>query len=108
MPAARSVTPAQPTSAKEYYTEVPFALEADGPYYSMLNFFDRVGKLERIVNVSGLVVATTKHPTDAKVKHSYQYAPNESVAASFIATTFYSHDLAPPTAAPGAKTAGAK
>src|SRR5580692_9925912 len=99
---------AQPTSAKEYYTEVPFALEADGPYYSMLNFFDRVGKLERIVNVSGLVVATTKHPTDAKVKHSYQYAPNESVAASFIATTFYSHDLAPATAAPGAKTAGAK
>ena len=99
---------AKPVAAKEYYTEVPFDMELDGPYYSMLNFFDRVGKLERIVNVSGLVVATTKHPTDAKVKHSYQYAPNESVAASFIATTFYSHDLAPATAAPGAKTAGAK
>jgi len=90
---------AKPVVAKEYYTEVPFDLELDGPYYSMLNFFDRVGKLERIVNVSGLLVATTKTPSDAKVKHSYQYAPNESVAATFTATTFFSHDLVPPAGA---------
>jgi hypothetical protein len=78
----------------------------------MLNFFDRVGKLERIVNVSGLVVATTKNPANAKVKHQYQYAPNESVVASFTATTFYSHDLDPAQAGPGVKpatgTAGVK
>jgi type IV pilus assembly protein PilO len=98
---------AKPVSAKEYYTEVPFDMELDGPYYSMLNFFDRVGKLERIVNVSGLLVATTKNPTNAKVKHTYQYAPNESVVASFTATTFYSHDLEPAGAAPGAKPATA-
>jgi len=96
---------AKPVVAKEYYSEVPFDLELDGPYYSMLNFFDRVGKLERIVNVSGLLVATTKTPMDAKVKHSYQYAPNESVAATFTATTFFSHDLVPPAAGPGAKPA---
>jgi len=92
---------AKPVATKEYYTEVPFDMELDGPYYSMLNFFDRVGKLERIVNVSGLLVATTKNAANAKVKHQYQYAPNESVVASFTATTFYSHDLEPP-AAPGA------
>ena len=96
---------AKPVAAKEYYTEVPFDMELDGPYYSMLNFFDRVGKLERIVNVSGLLVGTTKNPTVAKVKHQYQYAPNESVVASFVATTFYSHDLEPPAAGPGAKLA---
>jgi len=94
---------AQPVTAREYYTEVPFDLELDGPYYSMLNFFDRVGKLERIVNVSGLMVSTTKKASDAKVKHTYQYAPNESVAATFTATTFYSHDLTP---GPAAKPAG--
>jgi type IV pilus assembly protein PilO len=93
---------AQAVSAKEYYTEVPFEMELDGPYYSMLNFFDRVGKLERIVNVSNLMVSTTKTPGDAKVKHTYEYAPNESVAASFTATTFYSHDLN----VPAAKAAG--
>jgi type IV pilus assembly protein PilO len=98
---------AKPVANKEYYTEVPFDMELDGPYYSMLNFFDRVGKLERIVNVSGLMVATTKNASDAKVKHTYQYAPNESVAASFIATTFYSHDLTPPAAGSGAKPVNA-
>src|SRR5579863_9533327 len=82
---------AKPVTAKEYYTEVPFDMELDGPYYSMLNFFDRVGKLERIVNVSNLLVSTTKKPSEAKVKKTYQYAPNESVVASFTATTFYSH-----------------
>lgn len=100
---------AKPTVSKEYYTEVPFDMELDGPYYSMLQFFDRVSKLERIVNISGLLVANTKNPTNAKVKHQYQYAPNESVVASFTATTFYSHDLTPAVAAtgPGAKPVGA-
>ena len=75
-------------------------MELDGPYYSMLNFFDNVGKLERIVNVSGLQVATTKKPTDAKAKHTYQYAPNESVVATCTATTFFSHDMAPAASVP--------
>jgi type IV pilus assembly protein PilO len=101
---------AKPTNQKEYYTEMPFDLELDGPYYSMLNFFDRVGKLERIVNVSGLLVSTTKNPGGAKAKHTYQYAPNESVVATCTATTFFSHDLQVSAAANGLKpgTPGAK
>src|ERR1019366_8604767 len=39
---------ARPYVAKEFYTEVPFEVEFDGPYYSMLGFFDRLGKVERI------------------------------------------------------------
>jgi len=91
----------KPPSSKDFYTELPFELELDGPYYSMLNFFNNVGKLERIVNVSGLQVATTKKPTDAKAKHAYQYAPNESVVATCMATTFFSHDMEVPAGAPG-------
>jgi type IV pilus assembly protein PilO len=90
---------AKPTAAKEYYTELPFDIELDGPYYSMLNFFDRVGKLERIVNISGLVVGSTRNPQAAKAKHAYNYAPNESVVATCTATTFFSHDVAAPAAA---------
>jgi type IV pilus assembly protein PilO len=97
---------AKPVSTKEYYSELPFDMELDGPYYSMLNFFDRVGKLERIVNISGLLVANTKNPASAKAKHTYQYAPNESVVATFTATTFFSHDLTPAVAGPGAKPTG--
>jgi len=98
---------AKPVAAKEYYSEVPFDMELDGPYYSMLNFFDRVGKLERIVNVSGLLVSNTKNPSGAKAKHTYQYAPNESVVATFTATTFFSHDLNPAGPGPGVKPATA-
>ena len=98
---------AKPIAQKEYYTEVPFDIELDGPYYSMLNFFDRVGKLERIVNISGLLVANTKNPSAAKAKHTYQYAPNESVVATFTATTFFSHDLNPAGPGPGSKPATA-
>ncbi len=91
---------ADPVIDKEFYTEVPFELEIDGPYYSVLSFFNQVGKLERIVNISGLLVASTKKPSDAKAKHNYTYAPNESVVATCIASTFFSHDMAP--AAPAA------
>ena len=91
---------AKPVASREFYTEMPFEIELDGPYYSVLNFFDRVGKLERIVNMSNLLVATIKKPSDAKVKHTYQYAPNESIVATCNATTFFSHDLAPPAGAP--------
>lgn len=86
---------AQPTSNKEFYTEVPFEIELDGSYRSMMDFFDRVAKLERIVNVSNLLVANTKKASEAKAKHNYQYAPSESVVATCVATTFYSHDTQP-------------
>ncbi|MGD0211765.1 MAG: type 4a pilus biogenesis protein PilO [Terriglobales bacterium] len=85
----------KPTTAKEFYTEVPFEMEFDGPYYSLLGFFDRLGKVERIVNVSGLAIASTRKPADAKAKHNYQYAPNESVVATCLTTTYFSHDLDP-------------
>jgi len=90
---------AQATASKEFYTEVPFEIELDGSYYSMMRFFDRVAKLERIVNVSNLLVANTKKPGDAKPRHTYQYAANESVVATCLATTFFSHDQAVATPA---------
>ncbi len=94
---------AKDTKSQQYYTEVPFDIELDGPYYSMLNFFDRVSKLERIVNISSLLVATTRTPSAAKAKHTYQYAPNESIIATFTATTYFSHDLTPSAASAGTK-----
>src|SRR5580704_10745138 len=91
---------AKPVSSREFYTEVPFDLEIDGPYYSVLNFFDRVGKLERIVNISNVLIATVKKPGEAKTKHTYQYAQNESIVATCQASTFFSHDITPPASTP--------
>lgn len=92
---------AKDVKPQQYYTEVPFDLELDGQYYDVLKFFDHVSKLERIVNVSNLLISTTKKPTDAKAKRSYQYAPNESIVATFTATTYFSHDLTPSAAGAG-------
>ncbi len=86
---------ARPYATKEFYTEVPFEVEFDGPYYSMLGFFDRLTKVERIVNVTNLMVASVRKPGDAKTKHSYQYAPSETVVATCLTTTYFSHDLEP-------------
>lgn len=85
-------------AAREFYTEVPFDLELDGSYYSMVSFFDKLAKLERIINVANLKVGSLKGG-------KYQYSPGESVIASCTATTFFSHDAAPPAApaTPGAK-----
>lgn len=89
----------------EFYTEVPFDLELDGPYYSLLHFFEKVATLERIINVSNLHIESLA----AKGSHKYQYSPVESVAGTCKATTFFSHDHAAVAAGkPGAVQANAK
>ena len=93
---------ALPVANKEFYSEVPFAIDIDGPYYSVLNFFQRVAELERIVNVSNMQMANTKNNSAAKVRGTYTWKPNETVLASCTATTFFSHE---PEEAPPATNA---
>lgn len=83
---------ALPGSNHEFYGEVPFAIDIDGPYYSVLNFFGRVNHLERIVNITNMQMANPKNTGSAKVRSSYTFAPQETVVASCTATTFFSHD----------------
>jgi len=86
---------ARNVATREFYSEAPYEMEIDGPYYSMLNFFDRVGKLERIVNVSGLKVSTRNNPGGAGGRGGYAYTPNETVVATCVTTTFFSKDIQP-------------
>ncbi|MBZ5568217.1 MAG: type 4a pilus biogenesis protein PilO [Acidobacteriia bacterium] len=92
----------KPTAQREFFSEVPFDLELDGPYYSMLHFFENVAHLDRIVNVSGLRMASLRKPGESGVKKQYQYAPGETVAVTCATTTFFSREIAPgaPAAAP--------
>lgn len=95
----RRYTP-KDTTAKEYYVEVPIDIDVDGPYFSVLNFFDRLQKSERIVNVSRLGMGALKGGKSS-VKRSYKWSPNETVSANCLLTTFYSVSkaAAPPAAA---------
>ncbi|HWZ42373.1 MAG TPA: type 4a pilus biogenesis protein PilO [Candidatus Saccharimonadales bacterium] len=94
---------ALPTVNREYYSEVPFTIDIDGPYFSVLGFFERIAKMERIVNINSLQMASTKATGPAKVKGTYTYAPGESVVASCNAVTFYNHEAPPAPAAPAVK-----
>ncbi len=89
---------------KEFYTEVPFEMELDGPYYSVLNFFQDVAKMERIINISKLQMNGLRSKGTVG---RYSYAPGESVVATCTATTFFSHEGAPP-AKPGARAPRSK
>lgn len=83
---------AMPGANHEFYGEVPFAIDIDGPYYSVLNFFERVARLERIVNITNMQMANIKNPGPSKIRTAYNFDANATVAASCTATTFYSHD----------------
>ena len=47
--------PGTPT-AKEFYTEIPVQLKVIGTYHNLGLFFERLGRLERIVNVADLTM----------------------------------------------------
>ncbi len=85
-------------ATREFFTEVPWDVELDGPYYSMLRFFENVAHLDRIVNVTGLRMASVRKPGDAGVRKTYQYAPTETVVVSCVATTFFSREPQQPGA----------
>src|SRR5581483_9050150 len=76
---------------QQYYVEVPFELELDGSYYDVLRFYDRLGRVERITNVSDLKMDGLQSGTGGGA-NKYKYAPNETVSAICTVTTFFSTD----------------
>src|SRR5215469_10058487 len=93
---------ALPAANHEFYTDVPFTIDIDGPYYQVLTFFSRVADLERIVTIDSMQMSNTKDTQPSKIKTKYDFAPGETVVASCTATTFFSHEQeAVPPPAPG-------
>lgn len=98
----------KPTVSHDYYTEAPFDMDVDGPFYAVLAFFEKVKNMDRIVNVNNLQIAATSNASKARVKKQYKYSPTETVVASFQAVTFYSPAAKPAAAAPGTPAAAGK
>ena len=91
----------KPLVPQDYYVEVPFEIEMDGPYYEVLGFYDRLSKLARIVNVSDLKMGGIQAGKSVGGKQ-YDYNPNETVVAMCTITTFFSREEeAPRPAKPG-------
>jgi Tfp pilus assembly protein PilO len=80
---------ASPIAQKPFYFEMPFAVEADGPYYSVLDFFARMGRLSRIINVGDLKLTSLAGPTNTAGK--FHLAAGTTVTGSFTITTFFTN-----------------
>jgi len=45
---------------RDFYMEIPVSLEVSGPYHSVAVFFDKVGRMERIVNILNVSMRPTQ------------------------------------------------
>ncbi len=101
---------AQNIVPKDFHYEMPFEAQVDGAYFNVLDFFSRLSRLSRIINVGDLQFDDPTGTTAKGVK--YAVRPGETVTGIFTITTFFTKpaDTAPATtggtkapAAPGRK-----
>lgn len=90
-----------PITPKEYHFEMPFEAQADGPYFNVLDFFSRLSRLSRIINVGDLQF---DDPGGSPKGGKYPIRPGETVSGVFTVTTFFTK---PADTAPGG-TGGAQ
>ena len=74
----------QATVKKDFYAEVPIQVRVEGSFHALGAFFDRIGKMDRIVNIGTLNVL----PAPATGQGGQRRAPDVSIIADFSATTF--------------------
>jgi type IV pilus assembly protein PilO len=94
----RSLT-ADAVVAHEYHYDMPFDIVVDGPYFGIMDFFARLSRLSRIINVGDLTFTGL-----GANKGRYPVSPSTTVTGSCTITTFFtSSQTAPSTAATGAR-----
>src|ERR1039458_9671612 len=71
---------------KEYHYELPFEIEVDGPYFSIEDFFARLSRLSRIINVGDLTFSGLTDSHNSK----FPVRPGTTVTGKCLVTTFFS------------------
>src|SRR4030095_16093373 len=79
------------------YYEMPFEVQADGPYFNVLDFCGRLSRLSRIINVGDLQFG------DASKGTGYAMRPGTTVTGTFTATTYFTKPTEAAPASGGAK-----
>ena len=79
----------EPEVLKGFYAEIPVKINVRGGYHNLAVFFDQVGRLSRIVNISNIKISTAKAPKKrGTISRIY-------LNASCVATTFRFIEKAP-------------
>jgi type IV pilus assembly protein PilO len=89
---------AQTVVSRDYHFEMPFQIQVDGPYYAIVDFFSRLSRLSRIINVGDL-----KFDGLGDGKSGYPVRPSTTVSGTCTITTFFTPNT--PAAPAVSKTA---
>src|SRR5579864_4656869 len=100
----RKIT-AQPVVAKEFHFEMPVSITADGPYFSVMDFFTRLGRLSRIINVGDIKLTEV---TERAGTSSFRMTPGTTISGDFVIMTYFTQpaDQSATGANPAAAAAG--
>jgi len=98
----RSLT-AKDVVAKDYHYELPFEITVDGPYFNIEDFFSRLSRLSRIINVGDLTFSGLGETRNS----AFPLRPGTTVTGRCLVTTFFSKPGEGPPA-PGAKNQPAR
>lgn len=94
---------AKPIQPKDYFYEVPFEIAVDGPYYQVVDFFTRLSRLSRIINIADLTFAAPNAQyVGAPAPPQFPLRPGTTVYGIFTATTYFTGGAQGP-AKPGQK-----
>jgi len=98
----RSLT-AKDVVAKDYHYELPFEITVDGPYFNIEDFFSRLSRLSRIINVGDLTFSGLGDTRNSQ----FPLRPGTTVTGRCLVTTFFSKPGEGPPA-PGPKNQPAR
>jgi type IV pilus assembly protein PilO len=76
---------------QQYYEEWPINMSLAGNYHTLAKFFERVGKLYRIINIRDIKIRSFTNPRSSN-----------TLTVDCVATTFIYKEAAPPTPRKGA------
>jgi type IV pilus assembly protein PilO len=94
---------AQAVAERDQYYEMPFEVELDGPYYAVSDFFNRLSKVSRLINVGDLSLKST-----AEGNRKYPIRPGTTVSGTFVAITFFTKPAEEPAKAAAGEAPPAK
>ena len=81
---------AKPIEPKDYFYEVPFEVAVDGPYFQVMDFFERLSRLSRIINVADLSLSTPSGQYQGGTPPPpFPLRPGTTVYGTFTATTYF-------------------
>src|SRR3984893_9686359 len=90
---------AQAVVPRDFHYELPISITVYGPYFSIEDFFARLSRLSRIINVGDLSFTGLSDPSKAR----FPVRPGTTVTGTCTVTTFFSQPMDSSPASAGKK-----